>query len=145
MTCRCGLIAFTPIPVVSNAIVIRENSKREAAVLNFPEAALLCFWMTRGSHLELLESCSVALFLMLMMLLPLWMRMLLLLLLLLLLCRQCGSEALAALVPRLVQLIKRGVGLNTRAGTANFVVQLTMRHGADMKAHTGTLIKAGVP
>ena len=142
MTCRCGLIAFTPIPVVSNAIVIRESSKREAAaVLNFPEAALLCFWMTRGSHLELLESCSVALFLMLMLLLPLWMR----LLLLLLLCRQCGSEALAALVPRLVQLIKRGVGLNTRAGTANFVVQLTMRHGADMKAHTGTLIKAGVP
>ena len=65
------------------------------------------------------------------------------LLLLPLLCRQCGAEALATLVPRLVQLIKRGVGLNTRAGTANFVVQLTMRHGADMKAHTATLIKAG--
>eukprot|EP00873_Tetraselmis_striata_P043262 jgi/Tetstr1/463526/TSEL_008405.t1 len=56
--------------------------------------------------------------------------------------RLCTAPTLEALIPRLVQLIKRGVGLNTRCGAANFVVQLTTRHGADMKAHTAVLIKA---
>lgn len=60
--------------------------------------------------------------------------------------RLCTAPTLEALIPRLVQLIKRGVGLNTRCGAANFVVQLTTRHGADMKAHTAVLIKVrGAP
>ena len=55
--------------------------------------------------------------------------------------RYASSESLPALMPRLTQLISRGVGLNTRVGTARFVGQLTSRLHSDIRPHAGTLIK----
>ncbi|KAK9834910.1 hypothetical protein WJX81_007994 [Elliptochloris bilobata] len=58
----------------------------------------------------------------------------------------CGrftdAAALGALAPRLAQLIKRGVGVNTRVGAARFVAALAARLGSDARPHTGVLIKA---
>ena len=58
----------------------------------------------------------------------------------------CGrftdGDALGALAPRLAQLIKRGVGVNTRAGTARFVAALAARLGSDARPLAGVLIKA---
>lgn len=51
------------------------------------------------------------------------------------------ADALPAVVPCLSQLITRGVGLNTRTGTARFIGQLTSRLHSDMRPHAGTLIK----
>ena len=58
----------------------------------------------------------------------------------------CGRftdvAALGALAPKLAQLIKRGVGVNTRAGAARFVAALAARLGSDARPHTSILIKA---
>ena len=58
----------------------------------------------------------------------------------------CGrftdAAALGALAPKLAQLIKRGLGVNTRVGTARFVASLADRLGSDARPHTGILIKA---
>ena len=55
--------------------------------------------------------------------------------------RYTSADSLPALVPRLSQLVTRGVGLNTRVGTARFIGQLTGRLGADVRPHTAALIK----
>lgn len=58
----------------------------------------------------------------------------------------CGrftdAAALGALALKLAQLIKRGVGVNTRAGAARFVAALAARLGSDARPHTSVLIKA---
>lgn len=58
----------------------------------------------------------------------------------------CGgftdAAALGALAPRLAQLIKRGVGVNTRVGAARFVAALAARLGSDARPHASILIKA---
>lgn len=58
----------------------------------------------------------------------------------------CGrftdAAALGAVAPKLAQLIKRGLGVNTRVGTARFVAALADRLGSDARPHTGILIKA---
>ncbi|KAK9795879.1 hypothetical protein WJX73_005986 [Symbiochloris irregularis] len=56
--------------------------------------------------------------------------------------RIANASSLPELVPRLSQLATRGVGLNTRAGTARFIGQLVSRLTSDIKPHTFALIKA---
>eukprot|EP00899_Mesostigma_viride_P010697 jgi/Mesvir1/19629/Mv09917-RA.4 len=56
--------------------------------------------------------------------------------------RQVDTSTAEALVPRLCQLVRSGVGLNTRAGTARFVGQLSARLRGDLRPHTQALIKA---
>ena len=58
------------------------------------------------------------------------------------LCASCTTPAsLEQLVPALAGLLRRGIGLNTRVGTARFVQKLTMRLGSDLKPHAGQLLK----
>jgi proteasome component ECM29 len=57
-------------------------------------------------------------------------------------CARVADQAsLEALVPRLATLAKRGVGLNTRAGTARFIGSLATRLGSDVAPYSGPLIK----
>lgn len=56
--------------------------------------------------------------------------------------RQVNSSTLEKLVPRLIQLIQSGVGLNTRVGVAKFISMLAQNSGPDMKPHTVTLLRA---
>ncbi|CAG9462820.1 unnamed protein product [Pedinophyceae sp. YPF-701] len=58
------------------------------------------------------------------------------------LVRQVEKGHLDALVPRLTQLLRRGLGLNTRVGTARFVGMLAMSLGSELKEKAGHLIKA---
>ncbi|KAK9169653.1 hypothetical protein Syun_001793 [Stephania yunnanensis] len=51
------------------------------------------------------------------------------------------TKSLDLLVPRLAQLVRSGVGLNTRVGLANFISLLVQKVGADIKSHTNTLLK----
>lgn len=46
-----------------------------------------------------------------------------------------------SLVPVLTSLVRRGVGLNTKVGTARFIRQLAARLGSDMRPLSGELIK----
>ncbi len=55
--------------------------------------------------------------------------------------RYTDIASLDALVPALCQLLKRGVGVNTRVGSARFVANLTARMGSDIRPQTGTLLK----
>lgn len=55
--------------------------------------------------------------------------------------RYSDATSLEALVPALCQLLKRGVGVNTRVGSARFVASLATRMGSDIRPHTGTLLK----
>lgn len=55
--------------------------------------------------------------------------------------RYTDIASLDALVPALCQLLKRGVGVNTRVGSARFVASLAARMGSDIRPHTGTLLK----
>ncbi|CAM6125657.1 unnamed protein product [Calypogeia fissa] len=55
--------------------------------------------------------------------------------------RHVDNPTLELLVPRLIQLVRSGVGLNTRAGVARFINQLAMRVGFDLKPHSGALLK----
>ncbi|KAK9123336.1 hypothetical protein Sjap_012938 [Stephania japonica] len=51
------------------------------------------------------------------------------------------TKSLDLLVPRLAQLVRSGVGLNTRVGLANFISLLVQKVGADIKSYTNTLLK----
>ena len=55
--------------------------------------------------------------------------------------RQVDDSVMAELVPRLVSIVKSGVGLNTRVGVAKFISQLAMQNLLAIKPYSGTLIK----
>ena len=50
-----------------------------------------------------------------------------------------------ALVPRLSNIVRRGVGVNTRVGAARFISGLALRMGPDIRPSSGALIKARCP
>ena len=56
--------------------------------------------------------------------------------------RQLDGEALAALAPALSALIRRGVGLNTRAGAGRFVAQVVRRLGSESAPAAPQLMRA---
>ncbi|XP_058078401.1 uncharacterized protein LOC131226734 [Magnolia sinica] len=51
------------------------------------------------------------------------------------------TQSLDLLVPRLAQLVRSGVGLNTRVGVASFISLLVQKLGADIKPFTAMLSK----
>ncbi|WOK96791.1 hypothetical protein Cni_G05498 [Canna indica] len=51
------------------------------------------------------------------------------------------TKSLDLLVPRLAQLIRSGVGLNTRVGVASFITLLVEKVASDIRTFTGTLLK----
>uniref|UniRef100_A0A1D1XKS2 Proteasome-associated protein ECM29 n=1 Tax=Anthurium amnicola TaxID=1678845 RepID=A0A1D1XKS2_9ARAE len=51
------------------------------------------------------------------------------------------TKSLDMLVPRLAQLVRAGVGLNTRVGVANFISLLGQKVNADIKPFTSMLLK----
>ncbi|KAK6164025.1 hypothetical protein DH2020_000889 [Rehmannia glutinosa] len=51
------------------------------------------------------------------------------------------SPTLEQLVPRLAQLVRSGIGLNTRVGVANFISLLVQKVGVDIKPFTSLLLK----
>ncbi|KAI3837921.1 hypothetical protein MKX03_019436 [Papaver bracteatum] len=55
------------------------------------------------------------------------------------------TESLDLLVPRLGQMVRSGVGLNTRVGVASFISLLVQKVGMDMKAYTTTLVRVLFP
>ncbi|KAL2510922.1 ARM repeat superfamily protein [Abeliophyllum distichum] len=55
------------------------------------------------------------------------------------------SPALELLVPRLAQLVRSGVGLNTRVGVANFLSLLVQKVGVSIKPFTNVLLKLLLP
>ncbi|MQL77614.1 hypothetical protein Taro_010025 [Colocasia esculenta] len=50
------------------------------------------------------------------------------------------TRSLDLLVPRLVQLVRSGVGFNTRVGVANFITLLVQKVNADIKPFTSMLL-----
>lgn len=52
------------------------------------------------------------------------------------------AESLAALVPRLVDLIKSSIGLGTKGTTASVIITLTHQCPLEMQAYTGKLLAA---
>ncbi|EFN52702.1 hypothetical protein CHLNCDRAFT_138705 [Chlorella variabilis] len=56
--------------------------------------------------------------------------------------RYADVATMAELAPRLGALVRRGVGLNTRAGAGRFITQVTRRLGGDMQPLASQLIKA---
>lgn len=55
--------------------------------------------------------------------------------------RHVDTSTLESLIPRLMQLIQSGVGLNTRVGVAKFISMLAQHSGPDMKPHTAVLLR----
>ncbi|KAF6155314.1 hypothetical protein GIB67_019840 [Kingdonia uniflora] len=55
------------------------------------------------------------------------------------------TQSLDLLVPRLAQLIRSGVGLNTRVGVASFISLLVQKVGVDIKPYTSPLLKLLFP
>ncbi len=55
--------------------------------------------------------------------------------------RYLDAATLVELAPRLAALVRRGVGLNTRAGAGRFIVQLARRLGADIQPASPQLMK----
>ncbi|XP_057515552.1 uncharacterized protein LOC130797079 [Amaranthus tricolor] len=55
------------------------------------------------------------------------------------------KQSLDVLVPRLAQLIRSGVGLNTRVGVASFITLLVQRVNLEIKPFTGTLLRLLFP
>ncbi|XP_060667830.1 uncharacterized protein LOC107410333 isoform X2 [Ziziphus jujuba] len=55
------------------------------------------------------------------------------------------TESLDPLIPRLAQLIRSGVGLNTRVGVANFITLLVQKVVLDIKPYTSMLLKLLFP
>ncbi|KAM7279522.1 hypothetical protein ACFE04_006656 [Oxalis oulophora] len=51
------------------------------------------------------------------------------------------TGSLEILVPRLAQLVRSGVGLNTRVGVASFINLLVQKVGPDIKPFTNTLLR----
>ncbi|PSC71704.1 proteasome-associated ECM29-like protein [Micractinium conductrix] len=52
------------------------------------------------------------------------------------------AATMAELAPKLGELVRRGTGLNTRAGAGRFITQVTRRLGGDMQPLAAQLIKA---
>ncbi|CAK9863286.1 unnamed protein product, partial [Sphagnum jensenii] len=59
--------------------------------------------------------------------------------------RHVDAPTLEILIPRLVQLIRSGVGLNTRVGVAKFISMLAQHVGVEMRPHSATLLKVLFP
>uniref|UniRef100_A0A5B7B1H9 Proteasome-associated protein ECM29 n=1 Tax=Davidia involucrata TaxID=16924 RepID=A0A5B7B1H9_DAVIN len=55
------------------------------------------------------------------------------------------NQSLELLVPRLAQLVRSGVGLNTRVGVASFISLLVQKVGADIKLFAAMLLKLLFP
>ncbi|XP_030959197.1 proteasome adapter and scaffold protein ECM29 [Quercus lobata] len=55
------------------------------------------------------------------------------------------TESLDPLVPRLAQLVRSGVGLNTRVGVASFITLLVQNVGADIRPHISMLLRLLFP
>lgn len=55
------------------------------------------------------------------------------------------NQSLDILVPRLAQLVRSGIGLNTRVGVASFIALLVQRVNLDIKPFTGMLLKLLLP
>ncbi|XAR59596.1 hypothetical protein NMG60_11015485 [Bertholletia excelsa] len=55
------------------------------------------------------------------------------------------AESLELLVPRLAQLVRSGVGLNTRVGIASFISLVVQKVGGDIKPFTNILLKLLFP
>jgi proteasome component ECM29 len=55
------------------------------------------------------------------------------------------DQSLEQLVPRLAQLARSGVGLNTRVGVASFISLLVQKVGVSIKPFTGSLLKLLFP
>lgn len=55
------------------------------------------------------------------------------------------TPSLDALVPRLAQLVRSGVGLNTRVGVASFISLLVQKVGVDIRPFTSMLLKLLFP
>ncbi|XP_078435505.1 ARM repeat superfamily protein isoform X2 [Wolffia australiana] len=51
------------------------------------------------------------------------------------------TKSLEILVPRLIQLIRSGVGLNTRVGVANFITSLLQKANSEFMPFTSALLK----
>ncbi|CAN1830461.1 Proteasome adapter and scaffold protein ECM29 [Linum perenne] len=56
-----------------------------------------------------------------------------------------NAESLDLLVPRLAQLVRSGVGLNTRVGVASFISLLVPKVGAEIKPYTNMLMRLLFP
>eukprot|EP00257_Ricinus_communis_P019881 XP_015578984.1 proteasome adapter and scaffold protein ECM29 [Ricinus communis] len=56
-----------------------------------------------------------------------------------------NTESLDLLVPRLANLVRSGVGLNTRVGVASFISLLVQKVGADIKPFASTLLRLLFP
>ncbi|KAK6925530.1 Proteasome component Ecm29 [Dillenia turbinata] len=54
-------------------------------------------------------------------------------------------ETLNVLIPRLAQLVRSGVGLNTRVGIANFISLLVQKVGPEVRPFTGMLLRILFP
>lgn len=54
--------------------------------------------------------------------------------------QQVDSQTLQVLVPRLIQLVRSGVGLNTRVGVAKFISLLTQHVGSNITPYAGILL-----
>ncbi|XP_062171204.1 uncharacterized protein LOC133876988 [Alnus glutinosa] len=55
------------------------------------------------------------------------------------------TESLDPLVPRLAQLVRAGIGLNTRVGVASFITLLVQNIGADIRPYTSMLLRLLFP
>ncbi|XP_071911777.1 uncharacterized protein [Coffea arabica] len=55
------------------------------------------------------------------------------------------TQSLELLIPRLAQLVRSGVGLNTRVGVANFISLLVQKVGLGIKPFTSMLLKLLFP
>ncbi|OWM69124.1 hypothetical protein CDL15_Pgr025311 [Punica granatum] len=55
------------------------------------------------------------------------------------------TQSLGLLVPRLAQMVRSGVGLNTRVGVANFISLLVQKVGVDIKPFTSMLLRMLFP
>ncbi|KAH7302077.1 hypothetical protein KP509_23G055400 [Ceratopteris richardii] len=55
--------------------------------------------------------------------------------------QKLDEPVMEKLVPRLIQLVRSGVGLNTRVGVSRFIDLMMHQHGPQMKKFTGVLLK----
>ncbi|KAI8088970.1 proteasome stabiliser-domain-containing protein [Halteromyces radiatus] len=55
---------------------------------------------------------------------------------------QIDEEVMAELVPRIIQIVKKGTGLPTKAGCARFIVTLCMNRRAIFEPHADNFLKA---
>lgn len=59
--------------------------------------------------------------------------------------KHVDPPTLELLVPRLIQLVRSGVGLNTRVGVARFISFLVQNVGSDIKPYINSLVKVLFP